>query len=115
MVWLEASFSRIGLEVYSQNYSAVRPAVVGPQVAFVSGTNVYGILRAGRSSSAESLVFSAPSGDVDNTHGLAVMLSLAKYFKSEKLSFFSHSFTYLVRVDCFLQAKTIGPRTSYFW
>jgi glycosylphosphatidylinositol transamidase len=83
MVWLEASFSRIGLEVYSQNYSAVLPAVAGPQAASVSGRNVYGVLRAGRASSAESLVFSAPSGEAANTHGLAVMLSLAKYFKSK--------------------------------
>ena len=83
MVWLEASFSRIGLEVYSQNYSAVLPAVAGPQAASVNGRSVYGVLRAGRASSAESLVFSAPSGEAANTHGLAVMLSLAKYFKSE--------------------------------
>ncbi|CAI8038880.1 Glycosylphosphatidylinositol anchor attachment 1 protein [Geodia barretti] len=83
MVWLEASFSRIGLEVYSQNYSAVLPAVAGPQAASVSGRSVYGVLRAGRASSAESLVFSAPSGEAANTHGLAVMLSLAKYFKSK--------------------------------
>ena len=90
MVWLEGSFAGLGLEVYSQNFSAVRPAVAGLQSASVSGRNVYAILRAGRSSSAESLVFSAPTGDAPNTHGLAVMLSLAKYFKSELfLCFFS--------------------------
>ena len=52
----------------------------------MSGSNVYGILRAGRSSSAESLVFSAPypsPGTASNLHGLAVMLSLAEYFHSE--------------------------------
>ena len=54
----------------------------------MSGCNVYGILRAGRSSSAESLVFSAPytstaSEESSNLHGLAVMLGLAEYFTSE--------------------------------
>ena len=83
MVRLEGELARIGLEVYRQNFSAVRPAVSRGQQVFVSGQNTYGILRAGRSPSAESLVFSAPVGADDNTHGLAMMLSLAQYFKSE--------------------------------
>ena len=56
------------------------------QPADVRGCNIYGVLRAGRSSSAESLVFSAPypsPREASNLHGLAVMLSLAEYFKSE--------------------------------
>ena len=85
MSWLGGEFSSIGLEVYHQNYTATRPAVTPGQSPSVSGQNIYGILRAGRSSSAESLVFSAPSGDGTNTHGLAVMLSLARYFQGECL------------------------------
>ena len=119
LAWLEGSLARIGMEVYSQNYSAVRPAVVGLQSTSVSGRNVYGILRAGRSSSAESLVFSAPSGEVANTHGLAVMMSLAKYFRSKSCSLFScslpHTHTLLDGVWCLLQARTTGQRTSFSW
>ena len=32
MGWLETQFSRIGLEAYTQNYSATRPAALGQQV-----------------------------------------------------------------------------------
>ena len=51
----------------------------------MSGTNVYAILRSGRASSTESIVFSAPFSvdGVKNTYGLSLMLSLADYFKSE--------------------------------
>jgi len=109
--WLEARFAAIGLEVYRQNYSATRPAVLWGQVGRhcgtlpqdttiypcsvflhlcqrvgVAGCNVYAILRAGRSSSVEALVLSAPHpspGGGSTLHGLATMLALAEYFKSE--------------------------------
>lgn len=93
---LESSFIEMGLEVYSQNYTARRRAVLRHgDPASLSGRNVYGILRAGRASSAESLVFSCPTGeDGPNTHGLAVMLSLAEYFKSEL-----HNYTHVSLCD----------------
>ena len=48
----------------------------------IAGRNVYGILRAGRAKSTEAIVLSAPylTGDQDNSHGAAIMLSLAKFF-----------------------------------
>ena len=49
----------------------------------VEGRNVYGILRAGRAQSTESIVLSAPYllEDADNAHGVAILLSLTKYFQ----------------------------------
>ena len=44
---------------------------------------MYGVLRAGRAKSTESIVLSAPqlAGADTNVYGAAVMLSLAKYFR----------------------------------
>ena len=57
----------------------------------VSGRNVYGILRAGRALGTESIVLSSPylSHNLEKNHyGVAVMLALIEYFKSEiKLCF----------------------------
>ena len=54
------------------------------QDAIVSGRNVYGILRAGRSLGTESIILTAPLLDKGrNHHGIAVMLALAEYFQSQ--------------------------------
>ena len=45
---------------------------------------MYAIMRAGRAKSTESIVLSAPylsKMDVSNAYGVAIMLSLAKYFR----------------------------------
>lgn len=51
----------------------------------VSGRNLYGILRAGRSLGTESIILSTPylTSGTENHHGTAVMLALIEYFKSE--------------------------------
>ena len=56
------------------------------QEATVSGRNVYGILRAGRSLGTESIILSAPLLEEGrNRHGITVMLALAEYFQSKSL------------------------------
>ena len=133
MKYMETKFAALGLEVYRQNYSATRPAVFGNQVSFhstnnnnysssiltiilqeaeVTGCNVYGILRAGRSSSAESLILSAPytlHKGASNLHGLAVMLGLADYFKSKVKQLYTSDDAYYM---CFLytRQKLLGQR-----
>lgn len=51
----------------------------------LSGTNIYGILRAGRALGTESIILSAPhlSHGSDNSYGIATMMALANYFKSK--------------------------------
>ena len=53
----------------------------------MSGRNVYGILRAGRSLGTEAIILSAPLLEGGrNRHGIAVMLGLAEYFQSKLLT-----------------------------
>ncbi len=59
------------------------------QGATISGRNVYGVLRSGRSSSAEAIVLATPLQS-DNRHGIAVMLTLAKYFNGERDLLYVH-------------------------
>lgn len=51
----------------------------------VKGTNVYGILRAPRAASTESLVLSVPcsSGQHRNSQAVGLMLALAAHFRGE--------------------------------
>lgn len=51
----------------------------------VKGTNVYGILRAPRAASTESLVLSVPcsAGQQRNSQAVGLMLALAAHFRSE--------------------------------
>ncbi len=61
-VWIQNTLTEYGLEVYTHNYTAGR-IVLQPQdnlLSDIQGTNVYGILRAGRSSSVEAIVLTAP-------------------------------------------------------
>ena len=54
------------------------------QESAVIGRNVYGVLRAGRSLGTECIILSVPLLEEGrNRHGIAVMLTLAKYFQSE--------------------------------
>ena len=57
--WIEGVMIEFGLEVSRQNYSA-EWAVSEEGSEQHHGTNVYGILRAGRSSSVEAIVLTAP-------------------------------------------------------
>lgn len=50
----------------------------------VSGTNVYGILRAPRAASTESLVLTVPCGpDSTNNQAVGLLLALAAHFRGE--------------------------------
>lgn len=50
----------------------------------VSGTNVYGILRAPRAASTESLVLTVPCGpDSPNSQAVGLLLALAAHFRGE--------------------------------
>ncbi|CAI9570584.1 unnamed protein product [Staurois parvus] len=50
----------------------------------VKGTNVYGILRAPRSASTESLVLSVPCSEgQNNNQAVGLLLSLASYFRGQ--------------------------------
>ena len=50
----------------------------------MTGRNVYGILRAGRSLGTESIILSVPLLEESrNHHGVAVMLALVEYFQSK--------------------------------
>ena len=50
----------------------------------VSGVNVYGILRAPRAASTESLVLTVPCGsDSTNSQAVGLLLALAAHFRGE--------------------------------
>lgn len=81
--WLIDSFTKFGLEVYQQNFS-----VRFPFGKVESGTNVYAIIRAPRAQPLESLVLAAPFRSEEsplgpNYSGVALLLSLAKYFSTK--------------------------------
>ncbi|XP_011402542.1 PREDICTED: glycosylphosphatidylinositol anchor attachment 1 protein-like [Amphimedon queenslandica] len=77
--WMESELKGSGFEVYHQYYSVQDPTG-GPSI---NGSNLYGILRAGRSSSTESLVLLAPDNiRNDYNYGIVVLLGLAKYLST---------------------------------
>ncbi|CAG2177702.1 unnamed protein product, partial [Oppiella nova] len=83
--WLSSQFKQIGLEVYSHNFTFNYPFASKPQY---SGKNIYAILRSGRTGSTEALVLSSPYRTKLSPHsstlpGIALMISLAKYFSRQ--------------------------------
>lgn len=85
--WVTEKFRSLGLDTYIQNYSVVYPLQI-TRGQSVPGQNVYGILRARRSSSTESIVLSMPlrqkESDMPQTTGsMVLMLTLAKFFKQK--------------------------------
>jgi GPI-anchor transamidase subunit GAA1 len=53
--------------------------------SILNGTNVYSVLQAPRGDGTEAIVLLAPQYNAagkDNTHGIALLLTLARYFKS---------------------------------
>ncbi|KAG6449658.1 hypothetical protein O3G_MSEX006165 [Manduca sexta] len=84
--WLVGKMSQLHLEVYTHNFTLDYPLGEG-QV--YKGTNVYGILRAARTSSLEALVVTAPyrplfSHQKGTTAGIALMLAFAQFAKPQK-------------------------------
>ncbi|MCL4131688.1 UNVERIFIED_CONTAM: hypothetical protein GTU68_055066 [Idotea baltica] len=82
--WLLAQFTQIGLDTHSHNFTLEYP--MGNKV--FKGRNIYGILRAVRGSSTESLVVSAPYRPPSSLHqgtsaSIALMIALAQFFSEQ--------------------------------
>ncbi|XP_030409934.1 glycosylphosphatidylinositol anchor attachment 1 protein isoform X2 [Gopherus evgoodei] len=85
VAWLEKTMWKLGLEVYKQPFSRTLPFPDEKHERYmVKGTNVYGILRAPRAASTESLVLSVPcSTGQHNSQAVGLMLALASYFRGQ--------------------------------
>ncbi|XP_023376076.1 glycosylphosphatidylinositol anchor attachment 1 protein [Pteropus vampyrus] len=85
VAWLERTMRSVGLEVYAQSFSRKLPFPDETHERYmVSGTNVYGILRAPRAASTESLVLTVPCGpDSTNNQAVGLLLALAAHFRGQ--------------------------------
>jgi glycosylphosphatidylinositol transamidase len=86
--WLAAKFRQLNLDTYTHNFTLNYP--LGSGNIKYTGKNVYGILRAPRSSSMEALVLSVPYRPPSSAHpttvpSVALMMSLAKFFRRKLL------------------------------
>ncbi|XP_043923348.1 glycosylphosphatidylinositol anchor attachment 1 protein [Protopterus annectens] len=83
--WLVKMMKSIGLEVYKQTFYRTLPFPDETRERYmVKGTNVYGILRAPRAASTESIVLSAPCSEgQSNNQAVGLMLALASYFRGQ--------------------------------
>lgn len=89
-------FRKSGLQAYEQKFTFTYP--FGRQSKHV-GRNVYAVLRASRTASTEAIVLSAPFRTKLNPNGstlpgIALMISLAKYFASK--SYWAKDIVFLV-------------------
>ncbi|KAM5280878.1 glycosylphosphatidylinositol anchor attachment 1 protein [Ctenodactylus gundi] len=85
VAWLERTMRSVGLEVHTQSFSRKLPFPDEIRERYmVSGTNVYGILRAPRAASTESLVLTVPCGsDSTNSQAVGLLLALAAHFRGQ--------------------------------
>ncbi|NXI62075.1 GPAA1 protein, partial [Anseranas semipalmata] len=85
VAWLEKTMWGLGLEVYKQPFARTLPFPDESHERYmVKGTNVYGILRAPRAASTESLVLSVPCSEgAQNSQAVGLMLALAGYFRGQ--------------------------------
>nr|XP_006211254.2 glycosylphosphatidylinositol anchor attachment 1 protein isoform X5 [Vicugna pacos] len=85
VAWLERTMQSVGLEVYTQSFSRKLPFPDETHERYmVSGINVYGILRAPRAASTESLVLTVPCGsDSTNSQAVGLLLALAAHFRGQ--------------------------------
>ncbi|XP_065485268.1 glycosylphosphatidylinositol anchor attachment 1 protein [Caloenas nicobarica] len=85
VAWLEKTMWQVGLEVHTQTFSRTLPFPDEARERYmVSGTNVYGILRAPRGASTEALVLSAPCSEGPHNHqALGLLLALAAHFRGQ--------------------------------
>ncbi|XP_028920022.1 glycosylphosphatidylinositol anchor attachment 1 protein [Ornithorhynchus anatinus] len=85
VAWLEKTMTAAGLEVYTQDFARTLPFPDEAHERYmVSGTNVYGILRAPRAASTESLVLTVPcSPGTHNDQAVGLLLALAAYFRGQ--------------------------------
>uniref|UniRef100_A0A1A9ZQD8 Uncharacterized protein n=1 Tax=Glossina pallidipes TaxID=7398 RepID=A0A1A9ZQD8_GLOPL len=94
--WISHEMKEIGLEVYVHNYTLIYPFAEGK---IFQGKNVYGILRAPRTSSTEGIVFSAPyrlPSSVHNeiTASVPVLLAFAEF--ARKKNYWAKDLIFLV-------------------
>ena len=75
----------IGLESYQQNFTVQLPEELSVLSEQISGTNVYGILRAPRTARTEALVFLVPfkPDKIGPFYEVVLLLSLAEHFRSK--------------------------------
>ncbi|CAM9131580.1 unnamed protein product [Bubo scandiacus] len=85
VAWLEKTMWSLGLEVHRQPFARTLPFPDETRERYmVKGTNVYGILRAPRAASTESLVLSVPCTEgPHNNQAVGLMLALAAYFRGQ--------------------------------
>lgn len=86
IAWLKAKFQQIGLETHTHNFTLNYPLDGG---RVFTGKNVYGILRASRIGSTESIVISTPYRAPDSihpevTHSIPILLAFANFARSKK-------------------------------
>uniref|UniRef100_A0A182MBD4 GPI-anchor transamidase component GPAA1 n=1 Tax=Anopheles culicifacies TaxID=139723 RepID=A0A182MBD4_9DIPT len=84
--WLLAKMRRFGLETHTHNFTLNYPFGGGKRF---KGENVFGILRAPRIASTESIVISVPYRPPDTVHtdvsaGLPLMLAFADFARKKK-------------------------------
>lgn len=85
MAWILAKFRQIGLETHTHNFTLNYPLDGG---RVFTGKNVYGILRAPRIGSTESIVISTPYRTPDTihpvvTHSIPILLAFANFARSK--------------------------------
>uniref|UniRef100_A0A1A9WAP1 Uncharacterized protein n=1 Tax=Glossina brevipalpis TaxID=37001 RepID=A0A1A9WAP1_9MUSC len=116
--WISHEMREIGLEVYVHNYTLIYPFAEGK---IFRGKNVYGILRAARTSSTEGIVFSAPyrlpsSVHTDVTASVPVLLAFAEF--ARKKNYWAKDLIFLVTeheqlgMEAFLGAYFSGDATN---
>ncbi|KAK3085911.1 hypothetical protein FSP39_010424 [Pinctada imbricata] len=96
--WIYQQLREIGLDTYIQNYTIEYPLNIAKGQK-VPGQNVYGIMRARRSASTESIVLTTPLRPIESdlpstTGGIALMIALAKFFK--KQTYWSKDIIFLI-------------------
>ncbi|CAB3978391.1 Glycosylphosphatidylinositol anchor attachment 1 [Paramuricea clavata] len=82
-LWLMEKMMAIGLESYQQNFTVQFPKELPILNEQISGTNVYGILRAPRTARMEALVFLVPlkPEKTGPFYEVVLLLSLAELFR----------------------------------
>lgn len=83
--WILAKFRQIGLETYIHNFTLNYP--LGGGRTF-TGKNIYGILRAPRIGSTESIVISTPYRSPESIHSivmpsLPILIAFANFARSK--------------------------------
>jgi glycosylphosphatidylinositol transamidase len=84
--WMLAKMKQIGLETYTDNFTLNYPFGGGKKF---QGKNIYGILRAPRIGSTESIVLSVPYRPPNSAHnsltaGVPLLLAFADFARRQK-------------------------------